>query len=89
MFLVVINEVMSIYRELDKMVQELCLKNNINPQSHVGNDMSYYLFFIGDDDDSNVQYVMSILEKFGFERITRDKFNKKTHYYTINLMGKK
>ena len=76
---------MSIYKELDNKVYDICYRHGFNVQTRVGNDLAYYTFFIADDRLPKVQEAIQMLEKLGLRRINNGALNGTIHYYTIDF----
>ena len=76
---------MSIYKELDDKVYEICFRHGINAQTRVGNDKAYYAIFVADDRSPKAQEAIQMLEELGLRRIDNEHLNEQIHYYTITL----
>ena len=76
---------MSIYKELDDKVYDICYRHGFNVQTRVGNDNAYYAFFVADDRLPNVQEAIQMLEDLGLRRISNRPLSGQMHYYTIDF----
>ena len=76
---------MSIYKELDDKVFDICLHHGFNVQTRVGNDSAYYAFFVADDRLPKVQEAIQMIEKLGLRKINNGTLSKTIHYYSINF----
>lgn len=76
---------MSIYKELDDKVYDICYRHGFNVQTRVGNDLAYYAFFIADDRLSKIQEAIQMLEKLGLRRINNGTLSEIIHYCTIDF----
>ena len=71
---------MGIYKELDDKVQSICLRHGFAPQTRVGNDRAYYVFFIADDRLPKVQEAIQMLKELGLRRISYGSLGGTIHY---------
>ena len=76
---------MSIYKELDDKVYDICYRHGFNVQTRVGNDKAYYAFFVADDRLPKVQEAIQMLEELGLRRISNGSLSGQIHYYTIDF----
>lgn len=76
---------MSIYKELDDKVVDICSHHSINVQTRVGIDLAYYAIFIADDRLPKVQEAIQMLEKLGLRKIDAGTFKGMIHYYAIDF----
>lgn len=77
---------MGIYKELDDKVYDICYRiGKFAPNTRVGNDRAYYVFFIADDRRPEVQKAKQMLEKLGLRRINNGTLSGTIHYYTIDF----
>lgn len=72
---------MSIYKELDDKVVDICSHHSINVQARVGIDLAYYAIFIADDRLPKVQEAIQMLEELGLRKIDAGTFKGMIHYY--------
>ena len=71
---------MSIYKELDDKVYDICYRHGFNVQTRVGNDKAYYAFFVADDRLPKVQEAIQMLEELGLRRISNGSLSGQIHY---------
>ena len=76
---------MSVYKELDDKVFDICYRHGFNVQTRVGDDLAYYAFFIADDRQPKVQEAIQLLEKLGLRKINNGTLSGTIHYYTIDF----
>lgn len=76
---------MSIYKELDDKVVDICSNHGFNVQTRVGNDLAYYAIFVADDKLPKVQEAIQMLEELGLRKIDAGTLKGMIHYYTIDF----
>ena len=80
------DDAMSIYKNLDDKVFDICLHHGFNVQTRVGNDSAYYAFFVADDRLPKVQEAMQMIEKLGLRKINNGILSSTIHYYGIDFL---
>lgn len=76
---------MSIYKDLDDKVIDICSNHDFNVQTRVGNDLAYYAIFVADDRLPKVKEAIQLLEKLGLRKIDVGTFKEMIHYYAIDF----
>ena len=76
---------MSIYKDLDDKVIDICSNHDFNVQTRVGNDLAYYAIFVADDRLPKVKEAIQLLEKLGLRKIDAGTFKEMIHYYAIDF----
>lgn len=76
---------MSIYKELDDKVVDICSNHGFNVQTRVGNDLAYYAIFVADDKLPKVQEAIQMLEELGLRKIDAGTLKRMIHYYAIDF----